>query len=303
MELTTSSLIYPIFIREDKKTFAIPSMEGQKYVSLDNAVKVCANVLEHDIPAVMIFGVLKKKDADGSIALHKGAFNTRIFRRLKKEFGDDLVLISNVCLCDYTAEEYCVYSKGGRVLNQETAEMLAKIGLAHAEAGADVIAPSAMCDGQVKEIRTVLDANGFEDVSIMSYIKTDSVLFQPYFEAVTLSKAPVRKADPSKFRTDIINQKMFMKKVKLDVDEGADFLIVKPALPNLDLILRVKQAYPAISIAAFQVSGEYQMIKLLSKNAHINEKSLLMETLNSIKRAGADIILTYYALEAARIMK
>ena len=302
-ELTTSSLIYPIFIREDGLNFEIPSMEGQNYLSLENAVKTCADVLDNNIPAVMIFGVLKKKDVDGSIALGKEAFHAKIFKRLKKEFGDDLVLISNICLCDYTEDEYCVYIEDGKVLNQKTAKMLGKIGLAHAEAGADVVAPSAMCDGQVKAIREELDANGFEDVPVMSYIKTDTVMFQPYFEAVTLSNSPVRKADPSKFRTDIINDKMFMQKVKLDIDEGADFLIVKPALTNLDLILRVKQAYPALPLAAFQVSGEYQLIKLLSKYGHINEKGLLMETLNSIKRAGADIILTYYGLEAAKILK
>ena len=298
MELTTSNLIYPIFIREDAKSFEIPSMEGQYYLSLEGAVKTCEEVVELDIPAVMIFGVLKEKDADCSIALGKNTFHAKIFRRLKKEFDDKLVLISNICLCDYSADEYCVYTEKGKVLNQKTAAMLAKIALVHAEAGADVIAPAAMCDGQVKHIRSALDAEGLDDVAVMSYIKTDSILFQPYFEAMTLLKNPVRGIDSSKFRTDIINEKMYMQKVKLDIDEGADILIVKPALTNLDLILRVKQACPSTPIVAYQVSGEYQLIKLLSKYGHVNEKMWLMETLNSIKRAGADSILTYYALEA-----
>jgi porphobilinogen synthase len=302
-ELTPSSLIYPIFIREDAKNFEIPSMKGQHYLSLEDAVKTCEKVVELDIPAVMIFGVLKEKDADCSIALRKNAFHPKVFRRLKKKFGDELVLISNICLCDYSADEYCVYTEKGKVLNQKTADMLAKIALAHAEAGADIIAPAAMCDGQVKQIRSVLDSGGLEDVAVMSYIKTDSCLFEPYFEAMTLSKSPVRAVDPSKFRTDIINEKMFMQKVKLDVEEGADFLIVKPALTNLDHILRVKQAYPTIPIAAYQVSGEYELIKLLSKYGHVNEKTLLMETLNSIKRAGADMILTYHAVDAAQSWK
>lgn len=302
-ELTTGDLIYPIFVREDGRTFGIKSMKGQSYHSLNGAVNICNEAVKLGVPAVMIFGVLKKKDADASIALRKDSFHKEVFKRLKKEFGDDLVLISNLCLCDYTADEYCVYSEKGKVLNEKTAEMLGKIAVVHANAGADVIAPAAMCDGQVGQIRQSLDDAGLEDVAIMSYIKTDSCLFAPFFEAMTLSKAPRRGVDSSKFRTDIINEKMFMQKVDLDISEGADMVIVKPALPNLDLVLRVKQKYPNVPIAAYQVSGEYAMIKLLSDYGHINERVLLMETLNSIKRAGADMILTYHALEAARLLK
>jgi len=303
LELTPSDLIYPLFIREDGKKFGIPSMKGQSYLSLADAVKTCQQTVDLGIPAVMIFGVLKAKDADGSIALKKSGFHVKIFKKLKKEFGEDLVLISNVCLCDYTAEEYCVYSKNGKVLNEKTAEMLGKIAVVHAEAGADVVAPAAMCDGQVRHMRAALDKAGFEDVSVMSYIKTDSVLFQPFFEAMTLSKEPRKGIDSSKFRTDIINEKMFIHKVDLDINEGADMIIVKPALTNLDLILRVKQNYPTIPIAAYQVSGEYAMIELLSERAHVNKNSWLMETLSSIKRAGADMILTYHALQAANLIR
>lgn len=301
-ELTPNDLIYPIFVREDGKNFEIPSMKGQRYVSLNNAVKVCKEAVDVGIPAVMVYGVLKEKDADGSIALRKGGFHSQIFKRLKKELGDDLVLISNVCLCDYTSAEYCVYSERGRVLNEKSAEMLAKIGTVHAEAGADVIAPAAMCDGQVKHIRAMLDENGFEDVAVMTYIKTDSVLFEPYFEAMTLSKTPRRGVDSSKFRTDAINEKMFMQKADLDINEGADMVIVKPAVTNLDLVLKVKQRYPTIPIAAYQVSGEYAMIKLLAEHTHVDEKTLFLETLSSIKRAGADMILTYYAQEEAKLL-
>jgi porphobilinogen synthase len=301
-ELTTSDLIYPIFVREDGKKFAIPSMKGQNYLSLTDATKVCEQARGLGIPAVMIFGVLKEKDADASIALKKNGFHSRIFRKLKKEFSDELVLISNVCLCDYTQEEFCVYSENGKVLNEKTAEMLGKIAVVHAEAGADVVAPAAMCDGQVRHMRQALDEAGFEDVAVMAYIKTDSCLFQPFFEAMTLSETPRRGIDSSKFRTDIINEKMFMQKVDLDVSEGADMVIVKPALTNLDHILRVKQKYPTVPIAAYQVSGEYAMIKLLSEHAHVDENTLLLETLNSIKRAGADMILTYYALQVASLI-
>jgi porphobilinogen synthase len=302
-ELTPSDLIYPIFVREDGKNFEIPSMKGQRYLSLEDAVKVCSRAVGLGVPAVMVFGVLKEKDADGLIALRKNSFHSKIFRRLKKEFDEDLVLISNVCLCDYTAEEYCVYSEKGKVLNSKTADMLAKIAVVHAEAGADVIAPAAMCDGQVGHIRAALDEKGFEDVAVMAYVKTDSCLFEPYFEAMTLSKTPRRGVDSSKFRTDIVNEKMYMQKVELDVGEGADMVIVKPALTNLDLMVKVKERYPTVPIAAYQVSGEYAMVKLLAQSAHVDEKALFTETLSSMKRAGADMILTYNALEAAKDLK
>ena len=301
-ELSESDLIYPIFVREDGKKFEISSMKGQEYLSLNDAVNTCRKAVDLGIPAVMIFGVIKAKDADASVALEKNAFHRKIFKKLKTEFGEDLVLISNICLCDYTKDEFCVYTKNGKVLNEKTAEMLGKIAAVHAEAGADVIAPAAMADGQVRHIRAALDAEGFDDVAIMSYLKTNSCLFEPFFEAMTQSKTPRVGIDSSRFRTDIINQKMFMQKASLDIDEGADMVIVKPALTNLDLVLTVKQKYPYTPIAAYQVSGEYAMIELLSDHAHVNNETLLLETLNSIKRSGADMILTYHALKAASII-
>lgn len=301
-ELTPSDLVYAVFVREDGKSFEIPSMKGQRYLSLEGAAETCRKTVELGIPAVMVYGVLKEKDADGSIAFRENAFHPRVFRRLRKEVGDGLVLISNLCLCDYTTDEFCVYSDKGKVLNEKTAEMLGRMAVVHAEGGADVIAPAGMCDGQVGCIRAALDIEGFEDVAVMTYVKTDSCLFEPYFEAMTLSKTPRRGVDSSKFRTDVINEKMFMQKVDLDVSEGADMVIVKPALTNLDHVLRVKQRYPTIPIAAYQVSGEYAMIKLLAEHTRVDEKTLFLETLSSIKRAGADMILTYYALEAAKLL-
>jgi len=301
--LDPSDLIYPIFVREDEKTYEIPSLSGQSYLSIDSAVDTCHKAVDLGVPAVMIFGVLKAKDEDGSIALRKDGFHVKLFKRLKKELGDDLVLISNVCLCEYTKEEFCVYSENGKVLNEKTAKMLAKIAVIHAEAGADVVAPSAMADGQVRHMRIALEEAGLEDVPVMTYFKTDTCLFQPFFEAITLSDAPRVGVDSSKFRADIINEKIFMQKVDLDVSEGADMLIVKPALTNLDHILRVKQKYPFLPIAAYQVSGEYAMINLLAKHTKINKNEFILETLSSIRRAGADMILTYYALEAAELLK
>lgn len=302
-ELTASDLVYPIFVREDGKEFEIPSMSGQRYLSLDGACRVCEEVADLGIPAVIIFGILKEKNADGSVALEKDNFHLKVFERLREELGNKLVLISNVCLCDYTIDECCVYSEGGKVLNEKTAVMLGKISVAHAEAGADVVAPAAMADGQVKHIREALDEVGFDDVSIMSYIKSDSVLFQPFFEAVSTSSKPRVGVDSSKFRTDAINRKMFVQKLRLDIQEGADMVIIKPALTNLDIIRLTNEMFPEIPVAAFQVSGEYAMIKALSKYYHVDENRFLFETLSSIKRPGADIILTYYALDIAKAMK
>ncbi len=302
-ELTVNDLIYPFFVREDGKTSEIPSMKGQRYYSLEDCEEACSEAIDLGIPAVMIFGLIEAKNADGSVALQKNSFHTKIFKKLKRKFGDDLALISNVCLCDFTTNESCVYTQKGKVLHEKTAEMLGKIAVVHAEAGADVVAPAAMADGQVRHIREALDQKGFDDVPIMSYIKTDSCLFQPFFKAVTHSKVPRKGVDSSKFRADIINEKMFIQKVDLDVKEGADIVIVKPALTNLDHILRIKQKYPTVPIAAYQVSGEYAMIKTPSLEGLLREETVLMETLNSIKRAGADMILTYHALEAAKLIK
>jgi porphobilinogen synthase len=278
-------------------------MKGQDYLSLADAVNVCQKAVDLGVPAVMIFGVIKTKDADGAVALKRDGFHTQIFKKLKSEFGENLVLISNICLCDFTKDEYCIYTENGKVQNEKTSQMLGKIAAVQAEAGADVIAPAAMADGQVRHIRSALDKGGFDDVAIMSYVKTDSCLFKPFYSAMTQSKVPRVGVDSSKFRTDIINEKMFMQKVDLDVSEGADMLIVKPALTNLDLMLKVKQEYPYVPTAAYQVSGEYAMIKLLSEYAHMDETTLLFETLNSIKRAGADMILTYHALHVASLIK
>jgi len=302
LELTTSDLIYPIFVREDGKTTAIPSIEGERYFSLKNCTEAGSEALKLGIPAIMVFSILKKRNIDGSVALKKDNFDIKVFKKLKKTFGDELVLISNVCLCTYTSSESCVYSEKGKVLNEETAEMLGKISVAHAEAGADIVAPSAMIDGQVRHIRDALDRSGLDDVPIMSYIKSDSLLFKPFFKAISSSKKPRAGIDSSKFRTDPINKGMFLRKISLDIEEGADIVIIKPAITNLDIISLTAEIFPEIPIAAFQVSGEYAMIKSLSQNFSLNENALLLEMLYSIKRAGANTILTYHALQAARFL-
>ena len=303
IELSTSDLVYPIFVREDESKFEIPSLKGQYYLGLEDSVLKCKEAKDLGIPGVLIFGVIRGKDTDASVALQAGGFHAKIFQRLKNEFKDDLVLISNVCLCDYTHDEYCVYTDKGRVLNEKTAKMLAKIAVVHAEAGADVIAPAAMADGQVREIRRALDENGFDNVVIMSYLKTNSCLFQPFYQTMSQSEVPRIGVDSSKFRIDINNDKMFMQKAAAEISDGADIIIVKPAINNLDLILRARQQYPSIPIAAYQVSGEYSMIKAAAEKKLIDEETAIMESLNSIKRAGADMILTYNAVQAAMLLK
>jgi porphobilinogen synthase len=278
-------------------------MKGQKYLSLKDSVKICEKAIDLGIPAIMIFGIIKGKDDDASVALQKYGFHSQIFKKLKNEFGDNLVLISNVCLCDFTKDEFCVYSQNRRVLNEKTAEMLGKIATVHAEAGADVIAPAAMADGQVRHIRRALDNSGFNDVSIMSYIKTNSCLFSPFYKTMSQSEKLRNGIDSSKFRIDTINEKLSMQKAELDINEGADFVIVKPALSNLHLVLRIKQHFPSVPIAAYQVSGEYAMIESAAEKNLLDKETLVFELLNSIKRAGADMILTYHSLEAASIIK
>jgi porphobilinogen synthase len=301
-KLSCEDLIYPIFVREDKKNYKIPSIKGERYYSLNDLSDLCSKVIDLRIPALMVFGVVKKKNEDGSVALQKNSFHSKLFQKLKDYAGNDLALISNVCLCDYTTSETCVYTENGKVLNEKSAAMLGKIAVVHAEAGADIVAPAAMVDGQVRHIRLALDEAGYDDIPIMSYVKTDSCLFDPFFHAMTISETPRQGVDSSKFRTDIINHKMFMAKVGLDINEGADIVIVKPALTNLDLIQKIELRYPDIPIAAYQVSGEYAMMEASYEKGYLDRDRILLETLSSIKRAGADMILSYHALVAARLL-
>jgi porphobilinogen synthase len=301
--LTPSDLIYPIFVREDRKRFEIPSLSGQRYLSSEDAVKVCQQCIDLGIPAVMVFAIMKKKDADGSCALVKDNFNLEIFKKLKKELKDEVVLISNVCLCTYTTDEFCVYTdKKGKVLHEKTAEMLAKISRMHADAGADVIAPAAMVDGQVRHIRVALDDSGLDDVPIMSYVKADSCLFDPYFKVMSTQAKPRVGVDSSKFRCDVLNEKMFLQKLDLDIGEGADIVIIKPALTNLDIISLTRSRFPGIPVAAYQVSGEYAMIHDAIAAGHVDEKEAVLEALFSIRRAGADMILTYDAIKICQYL-
>ena len=301
--LSVDDLILPIFIREDNQTIEIPAMHGQHYLSLDSAIDKCKEAYQLGIPGIMVFNVLKDRDDDASIALKKSNFEEKVFKRLKDEVGDKLTVISNVCLCTYTKDEYCFYSSDGKILNQKTAEMLGKISVLHANAGADVIAPAAMVDGQVKSIRESLNDNGHDNVPIMTYIKTNSSLFDPFYNAMSDSTCSRNDVAPSMTRIDALSEKMFLQKLNSEIEEGADIVIIKPALPNLDLIRLAKETHPEVYLSTYQVSGEYVMIKSTSESGQLIESKVVMETLSSMKRAGADMILTYFALDVAKMLR
>lgn len=303
-ELVPGDFVYPLFITERKQKSAIPALPGQYYHTVESAISACNEIHDLGIPAIMIFGLMEKRNKDGSVALEKSNFGLEIFERLKREFGDDLVLISNVCLCMYTEDESCAYHDGNKILCEETGEMLGKISVAHAEVGADMIAPAAMVDGQVRHIRRALDSNGFDEIPIMSYIKADSCLYEPFFYATSKRrrKEHASNLDTAKLWIDPMNQKMFARKIELDIKEGADAIIIKPATFYLDIVKHVKERYN-IATAAYQVSGEYMMIKSASNMGCIDETKAVLESLRSIKRAGADMIITYYALEAAKLLQ
>lgn len=300
-ELVPGNFVYPLFITERKQKSAIPALPGQYYHTVESAISACNEIHDSGIPAIMIFGLMERRNNNGSVALEKSNFGLEIFKRLKREFGDDLVLISNVCLCMYTEDESCAYHDRNKILCEETGEMLGKISVAHAEAGADMIAPAAMVDGQVRHIRRALDSNGFDEIPVMPYIKADSCLYEPFFEATSKRRRKEHESnlDTAKLWIDPMNQKMFARKIELDIKEGADALIIKPAAFYLDIVKHVKETYN-IAIAAYQVSGEYMMIKSASNMGCIDETKAVLESLRSIKRAGADMIITYYALEAAK---
>ncbi|RKY69031.1 MAG: porphobilinogen synthase [Candidatus Latescibacterota bacterium] len=294
--LTKKDLIYPMFIIEGK-TQAIASMPGISRLSINDAIEEVKEIIELGIPAIILFGIPKKKDSVASQAYAKEGIIQRAVRAIKDEVGDNLVVITDVCLCEYMDHGHCGIVKGNEILNDPTLELLAKTAVRHAEAGADIVAPSDMMDGRVKAIREALDEEGFENVAIMSYsAKYASSFYSPFREAADSAPA---FGDRKSYQMDIGNAEEALREVALDIEEGADIVMVKPALAYLDVIYRVKKTF-GMPTAAYNVSGEYAMIKAAAERNLIDEKAIVYETLLSIKRAGADLILTYFAKEVAR---
>ncbi len=298
--LTVNDLIYPMFVIHGKKVRKeIPSMPGIFQLSVENLVKEARKVHELGIPAVILFGIPKIKDEVGSGAYDdKGIIQTAV--RALKDKIPDLIVITDVCLCEYTDHGHCGIVEDGEILNDPTLELLAREAVSHAKAGADLVAPSDMMDGRVGAIREALDEEGFDEIPIMSYaVKYSSAFYGPFRDA---AESPPSFGDRSSYQMDPANTREAMREAELDVLEGADFLMVKPALPYLDIIYRIREEFDH-PLAAYNVSGEFSMIKAAAKLGWLDEKKVMMESLTSIKRAGADLILTYWAKDAAKVLR
>jgi len=304
-QLSVDDFIYPLFVCPGEKVKReVRSMPGVYQQSIDNIIRECEEVYKLGIPAVILFGIPERKDEFGSEAYDENGIIQRTVRALKKEIPE-LVVITDVCLCEYTSHGHCgivreVAPGKYEIVNDETVELLAKEALTHAEAGADMVAPSDMMDGRVSAIRKILDENGFQNVPIMSYAaKYASGFYGPFREAA--ESAP-KFGDRRSHQMDPANSDEALREIALDIQEGADIVMVKPALAYLDVIYRAKQEFK-VPIAAYQVSGEYSMIKAAGLNGWIDEQRIMLETLTAIKRAGADLILTYFAKDAAKVLK
>jgi len=296
--LTPNDLIYPMFIEEGiSNPEPIHSMPGQFRFPINGVVEETENIASLGIPAVIIFGVPAKKDETGSSAYNYDGVVQQAVRSMKEQLRDKLVVMTDICLCQYTTHGHCGVVKNGEILNDPTLEILQKIAVSHAEAGADVVAPSGMIDGQVQAIRKALDHAGFTNIAIMAYsAKHASNFYGPFREAAYSAPS---FGDRRSYQMDYANPNEALREVKLDIEEGADIVMVKPALAYLDLIYRIKMKY-GLPTAAYNVSAEYSMIKATAEKGWIDEKAIVLEVLTAIKRAGADMILTYFAKEVAK---
>jgi len=300
-DLSVDDLIFPVFVKEGiKRPEPIASMPGQFRHPVNGLVEEAQSLKELGIPAMVIFGVPGTKDDVASQAYDKNGVVQRAVRQVKMGVGDNLVVITDVCLCAYTGHGHCGVVKDGEIVNDATLRLLAQTAVSHAEAGADVVAPSGMVDGQVGAIRGALDRAGFTDTVIMSYAaKFASSFYGPFREATDSAPA---FGDRRSYQMDPRNAEEALREVALDLEEGADIVMVKPALPYLDVLYRVKSQF-GVPTAAYCVSGEYAMIKAASERGWLDERAVVLEALTSIKRAGADIILTYFAKDVARWLR
>ncbi len=298
--LTPADFIYPLFVTHgDNVRHPIPSMPGIFQFSVDQLADEAAEIAALGIPAVVLFGIPAEKDPIGLDNFADEGIVQQAIRAIKIA-QPDLVVITDVCLCEYTDHGHCGLVQGDEILNDETLLILAKTAVSHANAGADIVAPSGMMDGMVAAIRAGLDGAGFTNMPIMSYaVKYASAFYGPFRDAA--DGAP-KFGDRKTHQMDPANGREALREAALDVAEGADFLMVKPALAYLDIIRQTKEAHPELPLAAYNVSGEYAMIKAAAANGWLDERAAILETLTAIKRAGADLIITYHAKEAALIM-
>ena len=298
--ISPEEMIYPIFVIEGENIRnPIDSMPGIFQYSIDRLDEILEEVKQSGVSGVLIFGIPAEKDEVGSQAYHPEGITQRAIRHIKNKYPE-LLVIADVCLCEYTSHGHCGLVDGCRILNDETLPLLAKMSVTLAEAGADIIAPSDMMDGRVAAIRSALDENGFKDIPIMAYsAKFASGYYGPFRDAA--HSAP-QFGDRRSYQMDVCNKKEALREIADDIEEGADMYIVKPALAYLDVVEAAAQRFD-FPIAVYNVSGEYAMVKAAAEKGWIDEKRIVMENLIAMKRAGATILITYHALDAARWLK
>ena len=299
--LRPADFVYPVFVTPGRNLrVPIGPMPGQAQVSVDNLVKEGEEAAALGIRALLLFGLPSGKDATGTGAYAPDGVVQQAVAALKSAVPD-IVVMTDVCLCEYTDHGHCgTLRADGSVANDETLDLLAQTAVSHAEAGADVVAPSAMMDGQVAAIRSALDADGWTDVAVMAYASKMASAFYGPFRAAADS-AP-QFGDRKAYQMDGANAREAMRELRQDADEGADILMVKPALAYLDIVAKARAAFD-LPIAAYNVSGEYAMLRAAAANGWLDERAAMLETLASIKRAGADIVITYFAKDAARLLR
>jgi porphobilinogen synthase len=309
-ELNARDFIYPLFVRHGDGRTPIVSMPGIDQLSTLEAVREAEKAAKAGVPAVILFGIPAEKDPIGLENFAEDGIVQQAIRAIKKEIPE-MVVVTDVCLCEYTDHGHCgILNTGehfqeslpeGYVLNDPTLDILGKVAISHADCGADIVAPSGMMDGMIVAIRDALDEKGFEQMPIMSYaVKYASSYYGPFRDAA--DGAP-KFGDRKSHQMDPANLNEALREAALDVEEGADMLMVKPALAYLDVICTVKDAFPELPMAAYNVSGEYAMVKAAAANGWVDEEKVTLETLLSMKRAGADLMITYHALEAAQWLK
>jgi len=298
--LSVNDLILPLFVIAGKDIKSpIPSMPGQFHLSIDNFLKTAQQAYDLGIPAIIIFGIPEKKDALGTQAYADNGIVQKALMAVKEKLPN-LVAVTDVCLCQYTDHGHCGVVDGNTIDNDASLDLIARAALSHAKAGADMVAPSDMMDGRIGEIREILDENSFSQVPIMSYAaKYCSAYYGPFRDAA--DSAP-KFGDRRTYQMDPANALEAIREATMDIEEGADIIMVKPALAYLDIICRIREEID-LPVAAYNVSGEYAMIKAAEKLGWIDGPKVMMETLTAIKRAGADLILTYFAIEAAQVLQ
>lgn len=298
--LAASDLVYPLFVVHGLHVRQeISAMPGVYHLSLDELEREIAETSELDLPAVMLFGLPAAKDEVGSEDYAENGIVQQAIR-ICKRVNPDLIVMTDVCLCQYTSHGHCGIVRGGAVDNDATLEYLARTAVSHAAAGADLVAPSAMMDGQVGAIRAALDEQGFADVAILAYAaKFASSFYGPFREA---ADSPPKFGDRRQYQMDPANAREALREIELDLQQGADIAMIKPALPYLDIIRQARDAFRH-PLAAYNVSGEYAMVKAAGRNGWLDERKVTLELLTGIKRAGADLILTYHAKDVARWLR